>query len=63
MIPTEICLLLIVGMPVISIIGAAVCSNRCKHDYKKIIKYMGRGGTTKYMLVCSKCGKTKYLRG
>lgn len=62
MIPIEICLLLIVGMPIISIIGAAVYSNRCKHDYKRV-QYTGRCGVTKYVLVCSKCGKTKYLRG
>lgn len=62
MIPMEICLLLIVGIPVISIIGADIYANRCKHDYKRV-QYTGRYGVTKYVLVCSKCGKTKYLRG
>lgn len=44
------------------VVFAIWCNYRCNHIYKKI-EYMGRDGTTKYVLVCSKCGKTKYLRG
>ena len=53
---------MLLGVPAIAIIALIGLTNRCNHDYKKV-EYMGRGGVTKYVLVCSKCGKTKYLRG
>ena len=54
--------LMLLGVPTIAFIALIGLTNRCKHDYKKV-EYKGRGGVTKYVLVCSKCGKTKYLRG
>ena len=51
-----------VASAIIIIILEVWCGYRCNHNYKKI-EYMGRGGITRYILVCTKCGKTKYLRG
>jgi hypothetical protein len=63
MTPTEIlAAFMLLGVPTIAVIAMIGLINRCKHDYKKV-EYMGRGGVIKYVLVCSKCGKTKYLRG
>lgn len=50
------------GVPAVAIIMTVCLFIHCEHDYKKV-EYTGRDGTTRYVLVCSKCGKTKYLRG
>lgn len=50
------------GVPAVAIIMTVCLFVHCEHDYKKV-EYMGKGGTTKNVLVCSKCGKIKYLRG